>query len=62
MNEIERLRAALSEIRNKVHAHNRGGEIYAGLRETIRGICDRALTQGTEVQRTSDREHRGGEK
>jgi len=39
----DRYRAALVQIRNKVHSHNRGGEMYAGLRDVVRNICDEAL-------------------
>lgn len=41
--ELRKAKDAILAIRNKVHAHNRGGELQAGLRETIRDICDRAL-------------------
>lgn len=36
---------ALASIRDKVHAHNRGGEIYKSLRDDIRDICDAALAK-----------------
>lgn len=42
---IDALEAALRDIRAKVHAHNRGGEMYAGLRDVIRDICDEALNR-----------------
>jgi hypothetical protein len=38
-----KLETALRDIRSKVHAHNRGGELTKGLRETIREIADEAL-------------------
>lgn len=39
-----RLRKALEDIRDKVHAHNRGGDLYAGLRDVVRDICDATLS------------------
>lgn len=42
-------RLALEDIRRKVHAHNRGGELKAGLRDVIRDICDLALAQGRKA-------------
>lgn len=41
---IAELEATIRSIRDKVHAHNRGGELYAGLRDVIRDMCDRALS------------------
>jgi hypothetical protein len=42
---IDVLTAALTDIRNKAHAHNRGGEMHAGLRDVIRDICDQVLAK-----------------
>lgn len=42
---IVELEAVIRDIRAKVHAHNRGGEMYAGLRDVIRDICDEALNR-----------------
>ncbi|BAQ16942.1 hypothetical protein GL4_1486 [Methyloceanibacter caenitepidi] len=47
--EAEIYRKALRDIRNKVHAHNRGGELYAGLRDVLRDICDDALARGEQA-------------
>lgn len=41
---IAELEGTIRTIRDKVHAHNRGGELYAGLRDVIRDLCDRALS------------------
>ena len=41
--KIAELKYTIGAIRDKVHAHNRGGELYAGLRDVIRDLCDQAL-------------------
>lgn len=50
--EVDRLKRenanlvkALTEIRIKVHAHNRGGDLQRWLREDIRDLCDATLAK-----------------
>lgn len=39
-----RLREGVQRIRNIAHAHNRGGEMYRGVRDEIRNMCDAILS------------------
>jgi predicted nucleic acid-binding Zn-ribbon protein len=40
---VDTLEAAIKSIRDKVHAHNRGGELHAGLRDVVRDACDAVM-------------------
>jgi hypothetical protein len=51
------LESTVRVIRDKVHAHNRGGELYAGLREVIRDLCDHALATWPHEERRDGQVH-----